>query len=80
MTGINRREGQTARLRSGRIRRLSEFRGSENLRSSTFTTVEINLKIFFGGCSFDATEQQIFDQVTSKGVRVINSVCFEANV
>ena len=72
MTGINRRGGHTATPRGGKIRRLSEVRGSENLQSSTFTTVEMNLDIFLGGCSFDTTEQHIIDHVTSKGKRVIS--------
>ena len=77
MTGFNRRDGQTIRPRNGRKRGFSEFRGSENLHSSTFTTVEMNLNIFLGGCSFDTTEQHIIYRVTSKGVRVINCVSIE---
>ena len=50
------------------------------MHSSTFTTVEMNLDLFLGGCSFDTTEQHIIDHVTSKGIRVINCVSIEANV
>ena len=50
------------------------------MHSSTFTTVEMNLDLFLGGCSFDTTEQHIIDHVTSKGIRVINCVPIEANV
>ena len=80
MTGNNRRDRQTARPRSGRIRRFSEVRGSDKLHSSTFTTVETNLDIFLGGCYFDTTEQHIIDHVTSKGIRVINCLTIETNV
>ena len=79
-TRVNRRDGQAARLCNGRNRRFSEIRGSENLQDSTFTTVEMILDIFLGGCSFDTTEQHIIDHVTSKCIRVINCVPIEANV
>ena len=79
-TRINRRDGQAAKPLNGRIRRFSDIRGSENLHSTTFTTVEMNLDIFLGGCSFETTEQHIIHHVTSKGIRGINCVPIEANV